>query len=609
MFTVKSAVAILRLVYRRVPALTQIYGTNMRALKLSILTALFLFATAGFVTAQSFTYQGKLTVSGVPPNGPYDLQFRLFDSETGGNQQGSTAVADDLQVTNGIFTVELDFGPGAIAPGQRWLEMEVRPGASTGAYNLLSPRQKITAAPYSTLADRSMSSDFAEAANDANTVGGMSPLRFIQEGDARLTDARPPLPQSPSYVQINPSDIQSGNFAVNGNGWIGNVLSVSGNTFIYSSLSVLGTINGNVNGSATTASNALNLGGVAAGQYVVTTDPRMADARNPLPGSTNYIRNTGVQQASSSFNISGNGTAGGTLSGLIVNATNEYHINGVRVLRSNPTTGNLYVGTEAGPVSVGTSNSFFGHQAGVLNTTGSANSFFGSRAGANNLTGGNNTFFGWSAGSNNTTGNNNTFLGLGAGGGNTTGFANTLIGSSANVGSANLSFATAIGVNAVVTASDRIQLGRAMADTVAIGRMALQMASDDVCISNLFVLAYCSSSRRYKENIVDFTSGLDLVNKLRPVTFDWIEGGEGDLGLIAEEVEAVEPLLATYNDKGEIQGVKYKQLTIVLINAVTQQQKQIESQRREIDGQQEQIRGLKSLVCAEKPGAEICKER
>jgi hypothetical protein len=196
MFTVKSAVAILRLVYRRVPALTQIYGTNMRALKLSILTALFLFATAGFVTAQSFTYQGKLTVSGVPPNGPYDLQFRLFDSETGGNQQGSTAVADDLQVTNGIFTVELDFGPGAIAPGQRWLEMEVRPGASTGAYNLLSPRQKITAAPYSTLADRSMSSDFAEAANDANTVGGMSPLRFIQEGDARLTDARPPLPQS-----------------------------------------------------------------------------------------------------------------------------------------------------------------------------------------------------------------------------------------------------------------------------------------------------------------------------------------------------------------------------------------------------------------------------
>jgi hypothetical protein len=225
------------------------------------------------------------------------------------------------------------------------------------------------------------------------------------------------------------------------------------------------------------------------------------------------------------------------------------------------------------------------------------------------LTGGNNTFFGWGAGSNNTTGNNNTFLGLGAGGGNTTGFANTLIGSSANVGSANLSFATAIGVNAVVTASDRIQLGRAMADTVAIGRMALQMASDDVCISNLFVLAYCSSSRRYKENIVDFTSGLDLVNKLRPVTFDWIEGGEGDLGLIAEEVEAVEPLLATYNDKGEIQGVKYKQLTIVLINAVTQQQKQIESQRREIDGQQEQIRGLKSLVCAEKPGAEICKER
>ena len=61
---------------------------------------------------------------------------------------------------------------------------------------------------------------------------------------------------------------------------------------------------------ATTATNALNLGGVAANQYVQTSDPRLSDSRIPLPGSANYIQNSLGQQASSNFNISGNGTMG-----------------------------------------------------------------------------------------------------------------------------------------------------------------------------------------------------------------------------------------------------------------------------------------------------------
>ncbi len=71
---------------------------------------------------------------------------------------------------------------------------------------------------------------------------------------------------------------------------------------------------------ATTATNALQLGGVAAGQYVLTTDPRLSDARPPLPSSGSYIQNTGAPQPSSNFNISGNGTAGGTFSGNVINA-------------------------------------------------------------------------------------------------------------------------------------------------------------------------------------------------------------------------------------------------------------------------------------------------
>src|SRR5262249_30236585 len=59
-----------------------------------------------------------------------------------------------------------------------------------------------------------------------------------------------------------------------------------------------------------TATNSTQLGGIAASQYVLTTDSRMNDARDPLPGSVNYIRNGTALQPSSAFRISGKGTVG-----------------------------------------------------------------------------------------------------------------------------------------------------------------------------------------------------------------------------------------------------------------------------------------------------------
>src|SRR5213596_128457 len=71
---------------------------------------------------------------------------------------------------------------------------------------------------------------------------------------------------------------------------------------------------------ADTATNATQLGGVGASQYVQTSDSRLTDSRSPTAGSSNYIQNSTNQQSSSTFNISGNGTASGSLSGNIVNA-------------------------------------------------------------------------------------------------------------------------------------------------------------------------------------------------------------------------------------------------------------------------------------------------
>jgi hypothetical protein len=94
----------------------------------------------------AFTYQGRLTDGGSPASGTYDFQFILYDAAVGGAQQGPVVARDDVAVTNGLFTVSLDFG-SVFAGSKRWLEIGVRPGASTGAYSTLSPRQELAPAP------------------------------------------------------------------------------------------------------------------------------------------------------------------------------------------------------------------------------------------------------------------------------------------------------------------------------------------------------------------------------------------------------------------------------------------------------------------------------
>ena len=94
----------------------------------------------------AFTYQGRLTDAGNPANGAYDLQLVLRDAAAGGAQVGPTLTRDDVVVANGLFTVSLDFG-AVFAGSKRWLEVRVRPGASTGAYTALAPLQELAPAP------------------------------------------------------------------------------------------------------------------------------------------------------------------------------------------------------------------------------------------------------------------------------------------------------------------------------------------------------------------------------------------------------------------------------------------------------------------------------
>ncbi|MFG0307531.1 MAG: hypothetical protein ACF8Q5_15120 [Phycisphaerales bacterium JB040] len=115
---------------------------------LAVLVSCACAGRAQLAITEAFTYQGRLGEAGSPYTGTADFEFRLWDSASGGNQVGPTVLVRNVDVVEGLFTVELNFSVGAFNGDQRWLEPGVRtPGLSTGAYTTLG-RQKINATPY-----------------------------------------------------------------------------------------------------------------------------------------------------------------------------------------------------------------------------------------------------------------------------------------------------------------------------------------------------------------------------------------------------------------------------------------------------------------------------
>ena len=97
----------------------------------------------------AFTYQGRLLVSGEPANGTYDLHCVLYDAWAEGNQIGSILLLEDVQVDDGYFIADLDFGANAFTGEARYLAIGVRPGSSTDDYTQLLPRVEVKPSLYS----------------------------------------------------------------------------------------------------------------------------------------------------------------------------------------------------------------------------------------------------------------------------------------------------------------------------------------------------------------------------------------------------------------------------------------------------------------------------
>lgn len=307
---------------------------------------------------------------------------------------------------------------------------------------------------------------------------------------------------------------------------------------------------------------------------------------------------------------------------------------------------NVYIGTIAGRDKVsGNRNVGIGDSAGS-GPSGTSCTYLGTAAGA--ASGGdNNIFIGDSSGANNTVGNNNIMIGIGAGL-SSTGSGNVLIGyfSGDSETGDNKLYIDNTGtnppliygefdndlfkINGTLTATGitypngGIQFPNSFAvDPAYVGDTGNSLSfahsgfsedflgyannnfyfrdspgGGDATQPSVYAQAFPTySSRRWKHNIQDLTNALEVVQQLRGVTYTWNkeQGGKEDFGFIAEEVHTILPQIAARNAKGEIDGVEYGKITPYLVEAIKNQQLQIEALKRENETLQTQVAKIEHL--------------
>jgi len=130
----------------------------------------------------AFTYQGRLTDSGNPASGNYDLTFSLFAASSGGSQVGATLTNAAVALANGLFTTTLDFGSEVFNGGALWVQIGVRTNGN-GAFSALDPRQPITPAPYAiTAGDVTSANTNIALLNRPNTTMPASGVPIVTSG-------------------------------------------------------------------------------------------------------------------------------------------------------------------------------------------------------------------------------------------------------------------------------------------------------------------------------------------------------------------------------------------------------------------------------------------
>jgi hypothetical protein len=312
-----------------------------------------------------------------------------------------------------------------------------------------------------------------------------------------------------------------------------------------------------------------------------------------LASNTTGAENTAVGFAALSSNNANENTAIG-FHALGSNSTgNDNTATGSRALLNNSTgADNTATGwSTLGQNTIGNDNTATGFEVLASNTSGTANTASGLHAMQFNTTGSDNTASGLIALQSNTSGAENTALGAFALATSTTGKNNTAEGSGALANATTGSNNVAVGFDAALNlkgGSNNIEIGANVvgnssdANTIRIGKQGTQKAAfiagifgtaatgTTVVVTSAGKLGVATSSARFKEEVKPMEKASEAVLALKPVTFRYKEEVDPDrvpqFGLVAEDVEKVDPQLVVHDEKGKPFTVRYEAVNAMLLN-------------------------------------------
>jgi hypothetical protein len=252
--------------------------------------------------------------------------------------------------------------------------------------------------------------------------------------------------------------------------------------------------------------------------------------------------------------------------------------------------------------TTGNGNTAYGEYALTTNTEGFINTAIGDSALVGNVSGSRNTAVGWDTLVANSTGSNNTALGSGALSFNFSGNNNIAIGYNAGTG---------------ISGSDNIDVGNAGVNmdvgTIRIGTRGTQRNTFIAGISGVTVpggvgvivgtngkLGTVVSSERLKQNIKPMDKASEAILALQPVTFRYKHeldpNGIPQFGLVAEDVEKVNPDLVARDDQGKVYTVRYEAVNAMLLNEFLKEHRKVEDLKNDFQAtvaqQQKEIKAL-----------------
>jgi uncharacterized coiled-coil protein SlyX len=340
-----------------------------------------------------------------------------------------------------------------------------------------------------------------------------------------------------------------------------------------------------------------------------------AEGTNALFGLTTGAANTAVGWFSLFSNAEGSFNTGVGVGTLVLNTADSNTAVGAAALLLNTTgTENTAVGTAALETNETAEQNtatgafaLFSHMTGNGNTANGANALFSDVSGQLNTATGAGALFTVNNGFNGSfntadgagalfsnTGADNTAVGGTALGNNTTGHDNTAVGISAlannDTGSNNIALGAFAG-QAVTTASHTISIGIQGSNTdnsCFIGQIfnASSPGGSAVFIDANDRLGTVTSSRRFKEDIQQMGTASDALFALKPVTFHYKKEidpvGKSQFGLVAEEVEKVNPDLVLRDKEGKPYTVRYDQVNAMLLNEFLKEHGRVDEQQATI---------------------------